>query len=180
MIEIWRDIPGFENRYRISNLGRVMGVVSNKIKKFQIDGGYLTVGFAIGGKNSFKRKKRLSIHRLVLLAFVGPSDLQCNHKNGIKTDNRLENLEYCTAKENTHHSLYILGNINKRKPRSPKQMALRLNRPYAPGRKLSDAAIADIRKKLSLGAVGTHLAKYYKVTPATISYIKQGKIWANR
>jgi hypothetical protein len=61
--------------------------------------GYLSACLFLNGKV----KKHL-IHRLVMQTFIEPSTLQVNHKNGIKTDNRLENLEYCTNAENIRHS----------------------------------------------------------------------------
>lgn len=100
MTEIWKDIPGYEGLYRASNLGKVKSLKreTNKVwNRFQYcnkplkekilkpDGSkYLQVQLC---KN--KKITKYFIHRLVLLAFVGKSDLECNHKNGIKTDNRL-------------------------------------------------------------------------------------------
>lgn len=50
-----------------------------------------------------QKRRYVKIHRLVLLAFKGPSDLMVNHINHQRDDNRLENLEYCTALENVRH-----------------------------------------------------------------------------
>jgi hypothetical protein len=96
------QIPGYA-RYLIDDQGVVVSTHKGKwkvLKPFVQQGsGYLRVDLCASGK-VFK----LSVHRLVLLAFVGHSSLEVNHKNGVKTDNRLENLEYCTSKENTAHS----------------------------------------------------------------------------
>ncbi len=56
-------------------------------------------------------KKIYKVHRLVMLAFHWPSDLQVNHKNWIKSDNKLENLEYCTQSENLKHRYRVLWQI---------------------------------------------------------------------
>lgn len=109
--EEWKDIPGFEGLYQASNLGRVKSLkrfrkgkndclvsVKEKIKKSVIDRyGYYQVVLC---KNSIK--KAYLVHRLVFKAFNGsiPEGLQVNHINEIKTDNRLENLNLMTAKEN--------------------------------------------------------------------------------
>jgi hypothetical protein len=100
--EHWRDVPNYEGVYRISNLGRVKSLWFGRekiLKPKEIGGGYVQVGLRKEGVRKF-----FLIHRIVMLAFVGESDLQVNHKNGIKTDNCLENLEYCTASENTIHA----------------------------------------------------------------------------
>ena len=97
--EIWKDIPGYAGLYQVSNTGRVKsfknqyghGVRILKGEKTQT--GYIQVSL---------NKKRYKIHRLVAMAFIpNPDSLpQINHKNEIKTDNRAENLEWCTAKYN--------------------------------------------------------------------------------
>lgn len=110
--EIWKDIIGFEGSYMISSLGRVKSLNYNKTKKEKIlkpqldKQGYYTIGLC---KN--KKKKHYKIHRLVCQTFLHNPEKkkQVNHKNGIKNDNILENLEYMTAKENNIHKYKVLG-----------------------------------------------------------------------
>jgi hypothetical protein len=56
-----------------------------------------------------KKPKSFLVHRLVAEAFLGQSDLQVNHKNGDKSDNRLDNLEFVTCIENARHAVDVLG-----------------------------------------------------------------------
>lgn len=106
--EIWRTIPGIDNSYEASNLGRIRSLKgrkgSNYILKRQVDRyGYLYVSVSPNGR----KRKAKKVHRLVAAAFI-PTDnyeLQVNHINGIKTDNRPENLEWCSPKENHLHAL---------------------------------------------------------------------------
>ena len=105
-IEIWKDIPNYEG-YQVSNLGRVKSLeridalgrrVKEKILKPLITrNGYYLIGLY---KNSIQ--KFYYVHRLVWEAFNDqiPEGLQVNHINEVKTDNRLENLNLMTAKEN--------------------------------------------------------------------------------
>jgi HNH endonuclease/NUMOD4 motif len=107
--EEWRVVDGFP-MYKVSNFGRVYSSYkSGKILTPVLDSyGYHKLTLC-----SNKSKVNCTIHRLVCCAFlqVNESKPLVNHKNGIKTDNRLENLEWCTPKENTHHAI-ATGLIN--------------------------------------------------------------------
>lgn len=119
--EIWKDILGFEGLYQVSNLGRVKSLeridarghrVKEKILKPTINHkGYYKASLY---KNS--KVKKYSVHRLVYEAFNGqiPEGLQVNHINEIKTDNRLENLNLMTCKENINYGTGIERSAKKR------------------------------------------------------------------
>lgn len=104
--EIWKPIKNYEGLYEVSNLGKVRrlkfinGVYNfNQIRECKQTlntWGYMTVNLCKNGKSNTKR-----VHRLVAVAFLGESNLQIDHINGNKQDNRLVNLEYVTPKENT-------------------------------------------------------------------------------
>ena len=106
-----RDIPGYEGRYAVTENGHLWSYPKSGRGRSQHKGrwllghldsfGYLTIG--LWDKNH--KKKTVKIHRLVAFTWLGTSSLDVNHKNGIKTDNRVENLEWVTRKENNHHAL---------------------------------------------------------------------------
>jgi hypothetical protein len=100
-MERWLPVVGFP-KYEVSDLGHVKHVTAAKCRRCSLSNwGYPIV--TLSGKPSRSR----CVHHLVMEAFVGPrpGGLQINHKNGIKTDNRLENLEYITASQNIRHAM---------------------------------------------------------------------------
>lgn len=116
--ELWLPIPGFEE-YLVSNLGRVFSKKTNRVLKPVKNGsGYLKVDLCKSG-GVYPKK----VHRLVLSAFCPTLDstLEANHINGIKTDNRIYNLEWVTRSENIRHSAHQLGNAYGRKPKPVSQ-----------------------------------------------------------
>jgi hypothetical protein len=165
MTEIWKTIPGYNNMYQISNFGNVKSLnrismggrkLSEKILKHnKHPHGYISICLRKGGKNKF-----YLAHRLVMLAFVGPSDLQVNHKNGIKTDNRLENLEYVTCSENQMHA--FKNNINQHQG----------VKHYLS--KLTEAEVIEIKNSKKDYAT---LSSNFGVSKATICNIKKEKVW---
>lgn len=120
-MEAWKDIPGYEGLYQVSNYGRVKGLersVENNHRSHrperivaQSEAGkptngqrYLQVGLWHNGK-----VKRFLVHRLVAEAFVPNPESKgtVNHKNTNKHDNRAENLEWATQKENVRHAMAL-------------------------------------------------------------------------
>lgn len=105
MKEIWKDVKEYEGYYQVSNLGRIRSVFRYKkvLKMFHNkDNGYV---YAILYKN--KREKCCRVHRLVAQAFIENSLNKpfVNHKDGNKENNCVDNLEWCTVKENTQHAI---------------------------------------------------------------------------
>lgn len=113
--EVWRDIEGYYGKYQISNIGNVRSVdfyverkdgktafIKGRLLKQSIcPKGYPRIKLSQGKTN----QKTIRIHRIVALAFIENREnhKEINHINGNKTDNRVENLEWCTRKENMQH-----------------------------------------------------------------------------
>lgn len=122
--EIWKDCLGFEGNYQVSNVGRVRSldrfIINNKnggkrlikgtilSQKTRTDG-YKEVNLNCRGKSSSKY-----VHRLVAESFLEPigEGLVVNHKDGIKSNNRIINLEIVTYSINSLHSHHVLNNTN--------------------------------------------------------------------
>lgn len=96
----WREVVGYP-RYQVSNEGQVIGPRFGLMHPSISVKGYCYV--------TLDDRKNKFVHRLVAEAFLGPSDKQVNHKNGVRSDNRVENLEWVTPSENQKHAFAVLG-----------------------------------------------------------------------
>lgn len=102
-MEIWKDIKGYEGKYQVSNYGSVKSVKRNLILRPQERShGYLSVWLYGSGRNN---RTQVSVHRLVAEAFIPNPDnkAEVNHKDEDKTNNRAENLEWISHKDNTNY-----------------------------------------------------------------------------
>lgn len=101
-MEIWKDIKGYEGRYQVSTQGRVYSYLNYKIIKQQLNcHGYYSVILY----NKYGKAKRESVHRLVALTFIdNPNSFPVvNHKDENRTNNNVNNLEWCAHKYNSNY-----------------------------------------------------------------------------
>lgn len=172
-MENWANLP-FAADYEVSDLGRIRRRTKSKprhsgychpVGKFRkpwrkSDGKYLLVTLFIDGKS-----RGYLVHRLVMLAFRGPSDLPVNHRNGKHDDNRLHNLEYVTARENQIHSRDVLGTMPKGERHH--------------NAKLTEPVVRQILQAIAGGEPDARIAERVGCTPTNIYYIRKGKAWAH-
>ena len=104
MTEEWKDIKDYEGLYQISNLGNIKSLIKNKILKPYIN---KKNGYSYIGLHKNKKIEVIRIHKLVATHFIPNLNNfpVINHKNGIRNDNRVDNLEWCTQKYNITYSL---------------------------------------------------------------------------
>jgi hypothetical protein len=174
-IEIWKDIEGYEGIYQISNFGRVKslkrittGKNGGKYKSIEkimipeiLNGGHLRISLF---KNGYKRHL---VHRLVAIAFIpNPDNLPfINHINNNPSHNFLENLEWCTPKQNSAHMVK-----HDRQAKGEKNG----------DSKLKDGDIKWIKANYVRGNKNfdmNNIAKKFNVHPSTISLIISNKTW---
>lgn len=171
--EQWRPIPGYDYLYEVSNYGRVRGIFNRKelihgkklgnIKRPTISpSGYYTI--MLWRKN---KPASIKVHRLVALAFIpNPENKRTvNHKNGIKLDNRLENLEWATHKEN---NLHARSNGLYPTPKSGEDS-------YSS--KLTNQDVIEIRILAENGVRAQTISKVFNIHTNTVSLIINRKIW---
>lgn len=141
MVEIWKDIKNYEGYYQVSNFGRIKSLQKwnghNYIKCEKILNPYKQVA----GNNYYrnvvkliknKNKKDFKVHRLVAEAFIeNPNNYKVvNHKDGNPLNNNVDNLEWCTQKYNSQHSLENELKINRIKTIDREDLLELLNNNY--------------------------------------------------
>lgn len=117
-----------------------------------------------------RKRHCIAVHRIVADAFLGPipEGMQVNHRNGVKADNRIENLEIVTPSQNTAHGFRALGRAAPNNP-SPGSKNGRA--------KLTEADVPAIRAMLSEGKGITEIGLHFGVSPAAIWMIQTGRTW---
>lgn len=160
--------PEYAKRYSITRDGRIFCRGQRKAWLIlSVDkrrgAGYLTAGLFDGV--SYKRYR---VHRLVATVFLdNPRNLpQVNHINGIKTDNRVENLEWCTGSENRKHAF----RIGLSTPTTGEKNGMA---------KLNKAQVMAMREMKNNGASRKYLANLFSIDPAAVSNIINLKRWGH-
>jgi hypothetical protein len=165
MEEVWKDIKGFEGLYMVSNIGNVKRLKSKWVLNERL------IGRLVDRDGYFRRtlcknslSKQITEHRLVATTFIeNPENkLTINHINGIKTDNRVENLEWNTQLENKQHAVSS-GLTNLKGTNHPRC-------------KLSDKDVLEIRE-IGFSQTRTALSKKYGVSRITILRIIKRSNW---
>lgn len=171
MKEVWAPVPGYEGRYDVSADGQIMrvknvhGATPGRLIGQDVDArGYLRVTLLGGHRGT---AKGFFIHRLVAAAFLGPrpQGLQVNHKDGDKSNNAIDNLEYVTPKQNIEHA--------ERLGLRPKKRGVE-----HPGARLTDDDVRAIRRRRPNEPLAV-LAAEYGIGIAQVSRIASRLRWAH-
>lgn len=159
MDEIWKDIPGYEGRYQASTFGNIRSLPDKSILS--------QLSYETSGGKYYKRccfdSGRFLVHRLVALTFI-PNPKNKPHVDHIdfnEQNNRVENLRWVTAKENTAHSIedgriYIKsGMIGEKHPRS----------------KFTDTEVREMKRMRSMGVRYKKIAALFNTSENTVCAI---------
>lgn len=175
MQEVWKPVLGYETAYEVSSLGRVRSVdreVMNRwgttcARKGQIRAhGVKREGYHFVNLCRKQRAKPMYVHRLVAIAFLPNPDClpQVNHRDGDKSNNAVENLEWCSKSENCQHALSA-GLYESAKGEAIGNSVF------------TEAQVSEIRSRWKNGEKQKHLAAEYGVLPGTIHKIVHRQRW---
>lgn len=188
MDEIWKDVPEWENLYEVSNIGNVRSktrevntcdrnkenftkrIIKGKLLGCTIEAlGYRRVDLRCKEKS---RRKNALVHRLVALCFIDNPKRKphINHKDCNPLNNKVENLEWCTHKENMHHAFENGLMI----PFSGTEKGQK-----CPSSKLKDSEVVEIKKRIAYGESSIAISIDYPVSASAISEIKAGRSWSH-
>jgi len=173
--EVWKDVPGYEGFYQVSDLGQVKSLakkvsmsdgrtytVREKLLKPTWRGRYFYVMFSNSGKEITNL-----VHRLVLLAFAGPcpEGMECRHLDGNSKNNQLKNLKWGTKKDNGEDRVRH-GTSKGAHPGEEHHNA-----------KLSAGQVREIRKRARNGERPCNLAREFVISESIIRRIRDGMGW---
>lgn len=179
MKEIWKDIPNYEGYYQASNLGNIRsldrwidnpnkkaktnGYIKKKmiLKQNKIKSGYYTTALSREGTT-----KAYLTHRLIAIAFLSNplNKPQVNHKNGVKTDNNVSNLEWATRSENAIHSYENKLQISRKGS-------------LHGSAKLSELDVLEIRSLLLKKVDKNQISEVFKISYGTVCDIEKRRRW---
>jgi hypothetical protein len=163
----WKDIPGYEGLYQASTFGIIKSYPRNTtrgriLKPNKIKNRYLQVCLLKNGV-----RKGCRVHRLILQTFIGPCPLgmECRHLDGDPRNNRLDNLEWSTHKENigdkVEHGTLVNNLVGSKHWKS----------------KLTESDIPKIRKLIKEGLSNIEIGKIFSVGRRCIADIRNNKTW---
>jgi len=168
MEEIWKPLKGIvENgdNYEVSNLGQVRRADSHKIMALTtVANGYKRIGLSLKGV-----KITHSVHRMVALAFIPNPDNKpmVNHKDGVKTNNKLSNLEWATQSENISHAYR-------------NRLVRKQNGELGSAAKLNETKVRELRRLYELdGYSCAKLAEMYGVSSSAVQNVVTYRTWKN-
>lgn len=174
MDEIWADIPGYDGIYKISNLGDIKSFffknpkILHKTKNIKC--GYYYVGLYKDGKLKVR-----TVHGLVAESFLGDRNgLEINHKDLDKSNNRADNLEYCSHKDNIRHAIGKGAKIGR------KSGCTGVKGELNHFSKLTTKDVMEIRELYSTNRYRQiDLASKYSITASTISSVVNYDTWTD-
>lgn len=170
-IEKWKPVVGYEHLYHVSSFGNLKALCVSKLRgrffhkqperllKLKTD----KYGYKIASICKDRIIKWIGVHRLIAMAFIKNCDNKefINHINGIKSDNRLENLEWCTSSENAIHSVKMGLTISKKGEESTSS-------------KLKEW---QVKRIFLSNESGSTLSKRFNISSSQVFRIKKGARW---